>query len=401
MTKLHNIKGVEDGNSEKRRGPSTAVIVVCALLSGIGLAIGFGVGGQGSAPPPFAQVALKLTAKFANIDLKAPEVVEPVQQVLVPVQHALEPVQHVFSEPMKNALGPVKEAFGPMKDAFAPVGQAFKPVKNALGTVHLGLWPDWLPKIGQGTQYKTSGVAGRSVPTIALVIDDCGPDVARTKEALALPSGVTLSFLPYAPSSFSLSHQASLAHHEVIVHLPMQPVGAENPGPMALTTALAPSEIDRRVDWALSRVSDYDGANNHMGSKFTASRRALTPMMQALSLRGLLFLDSRTTPDTQAEKVAHEAGMLSGSRDVFLDDEQTASGVEKQLAAAEEFARTHGTAIVIGHPHPETLAALKDWVETVRARGYELASLKTVLELRQTERATLTASAATAAPAHP
>jgi polysaccharide deacetylase 2 family uncharacterized protein YibQ len=237
------------------------------------------------------------------------------------------------------------------------------------------------------------------VPTIALVIDDCGPDVARTREAIALPADVTLSFLPYAPSSFSLSHQASLAHHEVMVHLPMQPVGAENPGPMALTTALSPSEIDRRVDWALSRISDYDGANNHMGSKFTASRQALIPAMQALSLRGLLFLDSRTTPETQAEKVAHEAGMLAGSRDVFLDDEQTASGVEKQLVAAEDFARTHGTAIVIGHPHPETLAALKNWLGTIRARGYELASLKTVLELRQTEHATLTASAATKTPA--
>ncbi len=366
MTKLHNIKGVDDEHSQKRRGPATAVIVVCALLSGIGLAIGFGVGGQDSAPPPFARVALQLTTKLANVNLKTPQVLEPVKGVLGPVQHVMEPVQH-----------------------------ALEPVKNAFAPIQLSLWPDWLPRLSQGTKYKTPAAAGRSAPTIALIIDDCGADEAHTRQAIALPSEVTLSFLPYPTNSFVLSHQASLAHHEVIVHLPMQPVGAENPGPMALMTNLSPAETERRLDWALAHVSGYDGVNNHMGSRFTASRRALIPVMQQLSVRGLLFLDSRTTPETQAEKVAHEAGMLAGSRDVFLDDEQTASGVERQLAAAEEFARAHGTAIVIGHPHPETLAALKNWVVNVRARGFELAPLKAVLEMRAAAQTTQTAAAAT------
>jgi polysaccharide deacetylase 2 family uncharacterized protein YibQ len=309
-------------------------------------------------------MALKLSAKLGNINMKAPQVSEPMQQVLQPVQHALGPVQH-----------------------------AFGPVQRALAPLHLGLWPDWGLNLDQGTRYKTPGATARTAPTIALVIDDCGPDLAATRLAITLPAAVTLSFLPYSPASFVLSHQASQAHHEVIVHLPMQPVGAENPGPMALMTNFTPAEMARRIDWALSRVSDFDGVNNHMGSRFTASRRALIPVMQELSVRGLLFLDSRTTPDTQAEKVAHEAGMLAGSRDVFLDDEQTSSGVERQLAVAEEFARAHGTAIVIGHPHPETLAALKNWVSSIQAKGIELAPLKVVLESRAIPRKTLTAAA--------
>ncbi|HYM19346.1 MAG TPA: divergent polysaccharide deacetylase family protein [Micropepsaceae bacterium] len=366
MTKLHHIKGVEEeGQSGKRRGPGTLVVVVCALVSGIGLAIGFGVGGEGSAPPPFAQIALKVSTRLANVDLKAPpEVLQPMKDMLGPVQHAMEPVQH-----------------------------ALQPVRNILGPVQLSLWPDWFPSLNQGTRYKAAGTFVSGKPTIALVIDDLGADEAHTKEAIALPSAVTLSFLPYPKKSFVLSHEAKEARHEVIVHLPMQPVGTENPGPNALMTNLSAAETERRLDWALAHVSDYDGANNHMGSRFTASRAALIPVMQQLSVRGLLFLDSRTTPDTQAEKVAHEAGMLTGSRDIFLDDEQTASGVEHQLAVAEDFARTHGTAIVIGHPHPETLAALKNWVFNVQARGFELQSLKTVLEMRASERTTQTASA--------
>src|SRR4051812_16493175 len=163
MTKLHNIKGPEE-HSEKRRGPGTAIVVLCALLSGIGLAIGFGVGGQGSGPPPFSQMALKLTAKLGNIDLKAPQVLEPVQQVLRPMQHALAPMQHV--------LGPVQHAL--------------EPVQRALSPMHLGLWPDWMLNLDQGTRFKSWGAVASSAPRIALVIDDLGPDVDRTKQAIAL-----------------------------------------------------------------------------------------------------------------------------------------------------------------------------------------------------------------------
>ena len=61
---------------------------------------------------------------------------------------------------------------------------------------------------------------------------------------------------------------------------------------MPLTAGLDAVEFSRRLVWSLSRVSDYDGANNHMGSRFTASREALLPVMRELSARKLFFLDS-------------------------------------------------------------------------------------------------------------
>ena len=142
----------------------------------------------------------------------------------------------------------------------------------------------------------------------------------------------------------------------------------------------------------MSRVSDYDGANNHMGSRFTASREALLPVMQELSARKLFFLDSRTTADTQAEKLARETGILTGARDIFLDNDETAPAVEHELASLEDQARSRGSAIAIGHPHEETLAALKVWSKDVEARGFRLVTLKTVLELRAGEQKRVTAS---------
>ncbi len=202
---------------------------------------------------------------------------------------------------------------------------------------------------------------------------------------MALPAAMTLAFLPYPGASASLSHQARMAGHEIIVHLPMEPRGAENPGPMPLTEGLSAAEITQRLDWALSRVSDFDGANNHMGSRFTASREALLPVMRELAARRLFFLDSRTTADTQAEKLAREAGLLTGARDIFLDNDETAPAVERALARVEEQARAHGSVIAIGHPHAETLAALETWSKNAEAKGFRLMPLKTVLELRERE----------------
>ena len=291
--------------------------------------------------------------------------------------------------------------------SYAPIRQMTLSVSSGLTTItshapevltpiRLGEWPEWLLNIEQGVRNKTQFLpVADGGPAIAIVIDDAGMDEVHTREAIALPAPITLSFLPYADASRVLSSRAHRAGHEVIVHLPMQPVGGENPGPMALTENLPPEEMKRRVDWALTRVSDFDGVNNHMGSKFTASRKALIPVMEALSARGMFFLDSRTTADTQAEKIAREAGMMTGSRDVFLDDERDSSSVARELLRAEQIARAKGTAIVIGHPHPETLAALRIWTDHIDARGFRLLPLKDVLTLRANAAGARTVSRAT------
>jgi polysaccharide deacetylase 2 family uncharacterized protein YibQ len=220
-------------------------------------------------------------------------------------------------------------------------------------------------------------------PAIAIVIDDLGNDVAHTNAAIALPANVTMSFLPYPKRALELSRSAHLAGHEVIVHLPMQPMGNENPGERALKVGLASDELQQRLGWSLSRVSEYDGVNNHMGSRFTTSRADLLPVMRELKGRGLFFLDSRTTEKTQVENVAREVGVLTGSRDIFIDDDRSADAIAHQLALIEDFARKNGNVIAIGHPYPETLKALSKWTKTIRERGLRLAPLREVLRARE------------------
>jgi polysaccharide deacetylase 2 family uncharacterized protein YibQ len=247
-------------------------------------------------------------------------------------------------------------------------------------SLRTGDWPSQLFTLA--SRGATAPMAD-DTPTIAIVIDDLGINAARTAQAIALPANITLSFLPYPPRSRELSRRAHLAGHEVIVHLPMQPTGDENPGERALRTGLPSDELQQRLGWALTRVSDYDGVNNHMGSRFTTSRADLLPVMRELKARGLFFLDSRTTAKTQVEKVAQELGMLSGSRDVFIDDEQSAPAIARQIELIEDMARKNGNVIAIGHPYPETLKALMTWSKTIKERGFRLAPLREVLILRE------------------
>lgn len=223
-----------------------------------------------------------------------------------------------------------------------------------------------------------------------------GLDQRRSAEVAALPPPLTLSYLPYGRD---LPRQTATAHrngHELMVHIPMQPQGAgNNPGPNALTTDLAPAEIKRRLDQALSAFDGYVGINNHMGSRFTTDRAGMDVVMAELKTRGLLFLDSRTVPHSVGAGAAVAHQVPTAGRQVFLDNELSAGEVTHQLAETERIARQTGLAIAIGHPHDVTIAALKAWLPTLQEKGFVLVPVSAAVARLEARRA---ATQTTAAP---
>lgn len=221
-----------------------------------------------------------------------------------------------------------------------------------------------------------------SRPLLAIVIDDVGLDRRRSRRAWELPGPLTLSFLPYA-RDLSAQAQAARDHgQELMLHLPMQPTGRQDPGPGALLVSLSETELRQRTRTALASFAGYVGVNNHMGSRFTAFRPGMETVLHELRAQGLMFLDSRTTGQSLGDRLAHEIGLPSIVRHVFLDDENTLPAVRRQLAETEALARRQGFAIAIGHPHDATLQALAEWLPTVRGKGLELAPATAVLRKR-------------------
>ncbi|MGX6648009.1 divergent polysaccharide deacetylase family protein [Maricaulaceae bacterium MS644] len=205
---------------------------------------------------------------------------------------------------------------------------------------------------------------------LAVIIDDIGHDMEAARALLALDAPVTLSVLPYAEFAPQTTALARGAGREVFLHLPMEPVGLDDPGPGAVTTALSPAEIARRVETALARTPGVAGLNNHMGSRASAHAPTMAAVFAALEGRGLIFVDSLTHPGSVAAEAARAAGLTAFDRDVFLD----APGADPalQLDAALARALETGQAIAIGHPYPGTLAALAELRAKAEAAGVAL-----------------------------
>ena len=219
-------------------------------------------------------------------------------------------------------------------------------------------------------------------PLVAIVIDDVGIDRPHSKRAWELPGPLTMSFLPYAKD---LRDQAKAAHargQELMLHLPMEPMGRADPGPGALLVSLGDAELKQRVTTALDSFDGYVGVNNHMGSRFTANKPDMETVLRLFKARGLMFLDSRTTVQTVGEQTAQELGVPTMPRNVFLDDDEQPEAIRRKLTETEAIARRQGFVVAIGHPHEATLQALAEWLPGLAAKGLVLAPATAVLRKR-------------------
>lgn len=221
-------------------------------------------------------------------------------------------------------------------------------------------------------------------PMIAIVLDDVGVAPQHAEMAIDLPSPIVLSIMTYAKNAAALARAAHAKGHEIMVHMPMQPMNGDiNPGPNALTVGMDPQEIQRRMDWGLDRLAGYVGFNNHMGSRFTQDADGMRVVLAEAKRRGLLFLDSKTIAGSVGDTLAAQMGVTHIARDVFLDDDMSEAAVARQLAHAEGVARKQGYAVAIGHPHPATIAVLKRWLVDAKARGFAIVPLTTIIKKRE------------------
>jgi hypothetical protein len=200
---------------------------------------------------------------------------------------------------------------------------------------------------------------------------------------IELPGPLTLSFLTYAGDLQGWADRARAAGHEVLAHVPMEPLDRdENPGPRALTMAMSTDEIALTLNGLLDGWQGYVGINNHMGSRLTADATRMDAVMGVLKRRGLMWLDSRTSADTRAMAAASAAGVPAIARDVFLDNAATPDAINAELAALERHARAGGTAVAIGHPYDATHDALQAWLPTLADRGIVLAPITELVTRR-------------------
>ena len=213
---------------------------------------------------------------------------------------------------------------------------------------------------------------------LSLIIDDLGQNLPRDRRVLALPGPVTTAIMPDTPHAAEFAREAHRAGKIVILHMPMDPAT----GPFAWHPGLPMEELEKRLNAAFQAVPYASGINNHMGSRMTVEPKAMAWLMTDLQRRHKFFVDSRTSARTVAAAEAQKIGLASVSRDVFLDDEQTEQAITAQLQTAISLARKQGSAVMIGHPYPQTLAVLERELPKLKAQGIEWIDIKSMISLR-------------------
>ena len=221
-------------------------------------------------------------------------------------------------------------------------------------------------------------------PMIAIVIDDLGVNKKMTKAALSLPAPITASFLSYADDLEQQTEYARKKGHELLLHTPMEPVDPDfYPGPNALKAGMSAEEIRELLELMLESFDGYVGINNHMGSKFTSDDKSVSVIMDELKKRGLMFLDSLTSPESVAWKQARSKHVPYAVRDVFLDNSRNQTDIMKQLSLLEKLAAGNHVAVAIGHPHKETIRALAKWIPLAKEKGFVFVPVSMIALIRQ------------------
>jgi polysaccharide deacetylase 2 family uncharacterized protein YibQ len=223
--------------------------------------------------------------------------------------------------------------------------------------------------------------ASHENPQIVLIIDDLGYNVSRVLPFLDLGIPMTFSILPRLRYSRRLAEKIHAAGHEVMLHQPMEPYKSSlDPGPGALYLSQNTKEMWRIIKKNVSSFPFAVGVNNHMGSRFTESRENITETLKVFRDKGFFFIDSFTSCHSIAFDTAKQLNMSTAFRDVFIDNRSERNYIYLQLLKLKKYALKYGYAIGIGHPRPETVSAVQQFIDELEGTRFSFTHASRILK---------------------
>lgn len=219
---------------------------------------------------------------------------------------------------------------------------------------------------------KKAEVAEKQTAKMAIILDDWGRSVERVEEAHSIGIPLTLAVIPHLAYSTEVAEKAHAAGLLVMLHMPMQAKSSHVPEePQTIHVTSSDDEIRRLIDRALQDVPYVRGMNNHQGSAATSDTRVMESVLKYLKKRNLFFVDSHVIASTVGYKIAGQMDVPFAKRHVFIDNQATVDAVMEKLEEAENYAKKHGEAVVIGHDKKATLEAIRRMAPQMKKRGVQ------------------------------
>lgn len=196
-------------------------------------------------------------------------------------------------------------------------------------------------------------------PKVVIIIDD----IANTKQLSDIVA-IQNAGLKLTPSIFPISQGNTKMLEDVanldffMVHLPLEAIAYKDE---LDTISIYDGEdtIRKKIANIKRILPQTHYINNHTGSKFTEQRHNMEVLLSVLDSHNISFVDSRTSPNTTLPSIALAQNRLILYRDIFIDNNLDFASLNTQIKEGVKIARDRGYAILIAHPHKETLYALK------------------------------------------
>ena len=329
--------------------------------------------------------------------LAAPLAGEPVVTLLIPPVSELETAS---TEPVEETAPPVDEeaiaAEAPDEEtASDPGSEAYQQEATIIVSPRRPLKPapfshvaetsasGPLPRVSEGgkkpsdlyAQTTPMAVLHSGRPKIALLLGGMGLNARLTQKAVkGLPGNVTFGFAPYGEDLQAQVNRARAEGHEVMLQLPMEPLGypGNNPGPNTLVSEADEATNQKALHWHMGRFAGYTGITNYMGARFLAEPQSLRPVLAEMKARGLVFLEDGNVPASAAASLAEMTGVPARRAAVVIDAIAEAEAIEAKLKELEEIARREGIAIGTGAGLDLTIETVAEWARRLESRGFLL-----------------------------
>jgi polysaccharide deacetylase 2 family uncharacterized protein YibQ len=230
-------------------------------------------------------------------------------------------------------------------------------------------------------------VSSSGRPKIAIMLGGMGLNARLTEKAVdALPGDVTLGFAPYGENLQEQVNRARAEGHEIMLQVPMEPVGfpATNPGPKTLMSDASPQENVAALRWHMSRFAGYSGITNYMGARLLVSEEALRPVLAEVRERGLVYLEDATVNVSVSPKVVEQVRLPMQRAQMVIDADPTAPAIAEALERLEQEAIRNGSAIATGSGLEVTIETVAEWAKTLQEKGILLVPLSAAYKGRAT-----------------
>lgn len=241
------------------------------------------------------------------------------------------------------------------------------------------VYPDFVP--ARISEEKSQTPAAKAY--VSIVLDDWGYNTSALDELTELSHSVTVAILPELPYSQTVANAAIQAGHEVILHMPMEPVSRQNMEALTLLTEMDASTLRTNLQVALSSVPHVRGVSNHTGSAFTAHAEGMSIVLNEIAASGLYFFDSMVTAETVGYQIAEDINLPTAKRDIFIDNVREAEAITGQLEQLADLAVRSGSAVGIGHDEEITLRAIQDIIPEWERQGIEMIALGDLIQMRR------------------